>query len=91
MRTEQPTKCLYHISYGESSCAHKTSLSPQGIRYRPFQGGGSDVVLCCLFWCQSIGDVSPYVCLGKKAAHSVGHLYLLYFVYLYFIYFPFWF
>ena len=28
MRTEQPTKCLYHISYGESGCAHKTSLSP---------------------------------------------------------------
>ena len=68
MRTEQPTKCLYHISYGESGCAHKTSLSspPPGIRYRPFQGGGPDVVLCCLFWCQSFGDVSPYVCLGKK-------------------------
>ena len=29
MRTEQPTKCLYHISYGESGCAHKTSLGPQ--------------------------------------------------------------
>ena len=20
------------------------------------------MVLCCLFWCQSFGDVSPYVC-----------------------------
>ena len=20
------------------------------------------MVLCCLFWCQSVGDVSPYVC-----------------------------
>ena len=61
MRTEQPTECLYHISYGGRGCAHKTNLSPPGIRYRPFQGGGSDV-LCCLFWCQSFGDVSPYVC-----------------------------
>ena len=33
-----------------------------GIRYIPFQGCGSDVVLCCLFWCQSFGDASPYVC-----------------------------
>ena len=29
--------------------------------------------------------------LGEIAAHSVGHLYFLYFVYLYFIHFPFWF
>ena len=30
MRTEQPTKCLYHISYGGWGCVHKkTSLSPQ--------------------------------------------------------------
>ena len=35
---------------------------PPEIRYRPFQGGGSDVVLCRLFWCQSFGDVLPYVC-----------------------------
>ena len=65
MRTEQPTKCLYHISNGGLGCVHKTNLSPPpppGIRYRPFQGGGSDVVFCCLFWCQSLGDVSPYVC-----------------------------
>ena len=27
----------------------------------PFRGG-SDVVLCCLFWCQSFGVVSPYIC-----------------------------
>ena len=68
MRTEQPTKCLYHISYGESGCPHKTSLSPPEICYRQFQGGGSNVVLCCLFWCQRFGDVSPYVCLGKSCA-----------------------
>ena len=23
---------------------------------------GSDVVLCCLFWCRGFCDVSPYVC-----------------------------
>ena len=28
MQTEQPTKCLLHISYGGRGCAHKTSLSP---------------------------------------------------------------
>ena len=27
-----------------------------------FQDGSSIVVLCCLFWCESFGDVSPYVC-----------------------------
>ena len=59
MRTEQPT------SVTESEVARIKLVSaplPPGIRYRPFQGGGSDVVLCCLFWCQSFGDVSPYVC-----------------------------
>ena len=29
MRTEQPTKCLYHISYGGLRWARKTSLSAQ--------------------------------------------------------------
>ena len=60
------------------------------------------MVLCCLFWCQSFGDLSPYVCslyfyfsfgcsvatFWEIAAHSVGHLYLLYFVYLCFYLFP---
>ena len=32
------------------------------IHYWPFQCGSFVVVLCCLFWCQSFGDVSPYVC-----------------------------
>ena len=44
MRTEQSTKCLYHISYGGLGCARKTSLSPPVIHYWLFQGGGSDVV-----------------------------------------------
>ena len=26
------------------------------------KGGSFVVVLCCLFWCQSFVDVSPYVC-----------------------------
>ena len=79
----------------------KTSLSPQVIHYWPFQGSGSDVVLCCLRW-QSCGAVSPYVCslyfyfgfgcwvttFWEIAAHSVSHLFLLYFVYLYSSYFP---
>ena len=33
MRTEQPTKCLYHISYGGGGCVRKTSLSPPVIHY----------------------------------------------------------
>ena len=34
------------------------------------------VVLCCLFWCQSIGDVSPYVCSYYLARFRLlsGHL-----------------
>ena len=46
MRSEDLTKCLNHISDGGRGCAHKTNLPPPGIRYRMFQGGGSDVVLC---------------------------------------------
>ena len=49
MRTEQPTKCLYHISYGGWGWARKTSLSPPVIHYWPFQGGGSDVVSVSCF------------------------------------------
>ena len=58
------------------------------------------MVLYCLFWCQSFGDVSPYVCslyfefgLGCRAAtfweivaRLVGHLFPLSFVYLYFLF-----
>ena len=49
MRTEQPTKCLYHIRYGGCGCAHKTSLSPPVIHYWPFQGSGSGVVSVSCF------------------------------------------
>ena len=49
MGTEQPTKCLYHISYGGRGWARKTSLSPPVNNYRPFQGGGSDVVSVSCF------------------------------------------
>ena len=49
MRTELPTKCLYHISCGGWGCRRKTSLSPSVTHYRPFQGGGSDVVSVCCF------------------------------------------
>ena len=49
MRTEHSTKCLYHISYGGRGCARQTSLSPPVIHYRPFQGGGSDVVSVSCF------------------------------------------
>ena len=46
MRTEQPTKCLYHISYG----GFKTSLSPPPvIHWWPFRAGGSDVVSVACF------------------------------------------
>ena len=37
-------------------------LRPPVIHYCPFQGGSFVVVLCYMFWCQSFGDVSPYVC-----------------------------
>ena len=43
-------------------CLFVKLVKPPVIHYCPFQGGGSDVVLCCLFWCQSFGDVLPYVC-----------------------------
>ena len=46
MRTEQPTKCLYRISYG--GC--KTNLSPPPvIHWWPFRAGGSDVVSVACF------------------------------------------
>ena len=58
------------------------------------------MVLCCLFCCQSFGDVSPYVCslyfvfgLGfsvatfwEIAARSGGHMFPLSFVYLSFLF-----
>ena len=32
------------------------------IHNLPFQGGSFVVILFCLFWCQSFGGASPYVC-----------------------------
>ena len=51
MRTEQPTKCLYHVSYGGWGGARKTSVSPPPpvIHYCQFQGVGSDVVSVSCF------------------------------------------
>ena len=49
MRTEQSTKCLYHISNGWCGCRCKTSLSPPVIHCWPFRGGGSDVVSVSCF------------------------------------------
>ena len=49
MRTEKPTKCLYHISCGGLGCTRKISLSPLVIHYKQFQGGGSDVVSVSCF------------------------------------------
>ena len=60
MRTKQPTKCLL-VMEGEF-LASKTCLCPPSNSLLTVPCGGSDVVLCCLFWCQSFGDVSPYVC-----------------------------
>ena len=38
------------------------------------------MVLCCLFWCQSFGDLSPYVCslyfyfgFGLLSGHLLGN------------------
>ena len=62
MRTKQPNKCLYHICNWGRGWRHKIDLSPPVIHYWPFHCSDSDVVFCCLFWCQSFGDVSPYVC-----------------------------
>ena len=36
--------------------------SQSAARVEERKGGSFVVVLCCLFWCQSFGDVSPYVC-----------------------------
>ena len=49
MRTEQPTKSLYHISYGGSGCTRKTFLNSPVIHYWPFQGGGSGLVYVACF------------------------------------------
>ena len=49
MRTEQPTECLYDISYGGCGCARKTSLSPPSNSLLTVQGGGSGVVSVSCF------------------------------------------
>ena len=46
-----------HFRHWGRGWCRQTCLSPPVIHYWPFQGGGSDVVLCCLFlvseirWC----------------------------------------
>ena len=47
MRTEQSTKCLYHVSNWGWGWARKIDLSPPVIYYWPFQGGSSVVVHIC--------------------------------------------
>ena len=59
MRTEQPTKCLF-VTEGEVWPVKHVSAPSNSFLTVPRRP--SDVVLCCLFWCQSSGDVSPYVC-----------------------------
>ena len=63
------------------------------------------MVNCCLFRCQRIDGVSPYVCsdyflfglgclvatFGEKAALTLDDMFSLYFDYLYIFYLPFWF
>ena len=39
---------------------------------KPNEGGSFVVVLCCPFWCQSISDVSPYVCSYYVSSVSVA-------------------
>ena len=53
MQTEQPTmsKCFVPL---QKKHARKTSLSSKAVIIF--------LVLCCLFWCKSVGEVSPYVC-----------------------------
>ena len=34
----------------------------EGSLFSVFLGDSFVVLLCCLFWCQNFGDVSPYVC-----------------------------
>ena len=62
MRTEQPTKCLFTSAREGEVARIKLGIRYYpGIRYLLLQGGGSDVVFFCLYWCQSFGDISPYV------------------------------
>ena len=55
----QLTVCTTSVTEDEVKCPPPP---PQVIHYWPFQGGGSDRILCCLLGCQNFGDVSPYVC-----------------------------
>ena len=105
MRTKQPTKCLYHISYGGWGWARKTNLSPPVIHYWPFQGGGSDVVSVSCFgvrvrWCFTLclfiillvqfGLLSGHL-LGKSCPLGQQFVLIVFCLFVIFIYFPFWF
>ena len=50
MRTEQSTKCLYHVSNWGWGWRRKIDLSPPVIYYWPFQGGTSVVFHMCLIY-----------------------------------------
>ena len=80
MRTEQSTKCLYHVSNWGWGWYRKTCLSPPVFHYWSFLGGGSDVVLCCLFlvsefrWCFTLClFIIPLVRFGLLSDHLLGN------------------
>ena len=73
MRTEQPTVCFVPPQNLSLSRVRKTSLSPP----QQFITGRSNVVILlwfsvACFWCQSLGDVSPYVCSYYFSSVSVS-------------------
>ena len=96
MRTEQPTKCLYHFRNYGLGCARIICLSPQEF----ITDRSNAVVLLwfsvACFWCQSFDDFSSYVCsfyfytvwvaewspFWEILAHSVYRMFSLYFYYL---------
>ena len=60
MRTEQPTNCFVPLRGLGERLAPWGIFGPPVVRRWPFRGGGFVVIAC--FWCQSLGDVSLYVC-----------------------------
>ena len=95
MRTEQPTKCLVPLQ------KLGARLTPLHL-FKPSPSNQLLTVLLCFsvacFWCQSFGDVSPYMCsyflvrfgLGI-VARSVDDMSLCMLAICNFSYFPIWF
>ena len=84
MRTGQQTKCLYHVSNWGWGSRRKTCFSPPShppvLHIWPFQGGGSDVVLCCLVlmsefrWCFTLClFIILLVRFGLLSGHLLGN------------------